>query len=237
MTKLVLKYLYVLTIVIPLITTLESCHKEDASPKDLGFFALGEAKDYVYFKPGTWWVYRNTRTKLNDTIRVTYSLLDTLEETSEKWHFTNELFYVHSVSQTNGDNYYFWERSATAETIYQPSGSLIPTMERDNPYQGELRPFYYPFDRLKNNPNGGYDTYCTTVKDTLTINNKLYHKVAIFYIKNDNIEPNPLDGHPAKYYWAKNFGLVQKDLFDNKFRGDTGILYHSWELINSNIIQ
>jgi hypothetical protein len=110
-------------------------------------------------------------------------------------------------------------------------------MERSNPYEGELTPFYYPLDRLKDNPNGDYTTYCIGIKDTILINSQIYNDVAVFYVKKDVIEPAPLSGKPAKYYWAKNFGLLRKDLYEPKFSGDTNNLYHSWKLINSYIIQ
>ena len=71
----------------------------------------------------------------------------------------------------------------------------------------------------------------------MTINGNIYKDVAVFFIRTDGTEPLPLKHKPAKYYWALNFGLVQKDLFDSKFLGDTSVLYHSWKLINSNIIQ
>ena len=71
----------------------------------------------------------------------------------------------------------------------------------------------------------------------MNIMGKIYSKVAVFYIQSDDSEPIPLKNKPAKYYWAKNYGLVQKDLFDSKFIGDTSLLYHSWKLSYSNIIQ
>lgn len=211
--------------------------KPDPDPTDLGFFALGEAKDYVYFKPGTWWVYQNTKTGLRDSIVVTFSLLDTLEGTSKKWHNTEEIFNVRSHSYSNGNNYSLYHRQGAVEVINQPKVFIITTLVRSEPYEGEIEPFYYPFNFIEKGSNAGYGLQCTTIKDTMTINGKIYNDVAIFFIRNDNIEPSPKDGKPAKYYWAKNFGLIQKDLFDSKFPGDTSVLYHSWKLINSNIIQ
>ena len=224
-------HIMVLTIAI-VSTTLYSCKpdKPDPGPTDLGFFGLGEAKDYVYFKKGTWWVYQNTRTKEYDTLEVYFNLLDTLEATSKNWHFTNELFDVKSKSLTTGHIYNFYERSAAVETIEQPDGFLVPNMERYNPYEGQLEPFYYPFNYKNYN-------YCLSIKDTMIIKSNIYHNVAIFYIKSDEHEPLPLKHNAAKYYWAKKNGLIKKELFKSNFYGDTSTLYHAWNLINSNIIQ
>lgn len=211
-----------------------SCKPEppDPPPTDLGFFGLGEAKDYIYFKPGTWWVYKNTRTGLRDSIVVYYSLLDTLEQANNKWRFTNEVFSVRSKSLIDGYNYKLIQIEQTVESIDEPKNFIIPTLERSNPYEGEIEPFYYPFDTWNDQ-----DGYFLALKDTMMINGKVYDDVAVFFIVRDAIEPVPRNGKPAKYYWAKNYGLVQKDLFDSKFLGDTSTLYHSWKLINSNIVQ
>lgn len=224
-------YLFLLCIAVAA-SSLQSCKPDtpDPGPKDLGFFGLGEAKDYVYFKPGTWWVYENTRTGLRDSIVVTYSILDTLEQANNKWRFTNEVFSVRSKSMTDGYNYKLIQIEQTVESIDEPKNFIIPTLERSNPYEGEIEPFYYPFDNYKNG-------YFLTKKDTMIINNKIYHDVAVFYLVRDAIEPVPRNGKPAKYYWAKKYGLVRKDLFESQFQGDTSTLYHSWQLINSNIIQ
>jgi len=230
-----------LTLIILLLNVLAatySCGPEPIEPikkTELGFLPLGEVKDYVFFKPGTWWVYKNTRTGEYDSILVTYSLLDTIEQNSEWRHFTNEVFDVESKSLTNGYSYSLYMRSLSAEG---PDFTWLcaPTLERGNPYEGDIDPFYYPFDRLKNK-KGDYEAYCLTVKDTMTINYKMYKDVAIFYIKSNGTEPLPLKHKPEKYYWAKNYGIIKKELFDSKFWGDTSIIYHSWQLINSNIIQ
>lgn len=209
----------------------------DPGPTNLGFFGLGEAKDYVYFKPGTWWMYKNTRTGLRDSIVVTYSMLDTLEGIGSKWRNLQEIFNVRSHSYSTGYNYSIYQRQGNVEVTNKPRLFVIPTLVRSEPYEGEIEPFYYPFNFIEKVSSAGYGLQCTTIKDTMTINGKIYKDVAVFFLRNDNIEPMPNDGNPAKYYWARNFGLIQKDLFDNKFAGDTSVLYHSWKLINSNIVQ
>ena len=228
-----------LTLIILLLNVLAalySCGPEPIEPMkktELGFLPLGEVKDYVFFKPGTWWVYKNTRTGEYDSIIVTYSLLDTIEQNSSRWHFTNEVFDVESKSLTNGYQYSMYMRSLGAEVI-DFKWACHPIIERNNPYEGESRAFYYPFNLYEK--FSGNEPNCLTVKDTMTINSKVYKDVAVFFIKRDVIEPLPLEGNAAKYYWARNYGLIRKDMYDSQYQGDTSILYHSWQLINSNII-
>jgi hypothetical protein len=99
---------------------ISNCGPEPIEPikkVDIGFLPLGKVKDYVFFKPGTWWVYKNTRTGVLDTQVVTFSLLDTLEQDGARWHFTNELFDVESKSLTTGYRYAFYMRSLSAEVL------------------------------------------------------------------------------------------------------------------------
>jgi len=213
----------------------ENCKQENDPPaKDLGFFSLGEAKDYVFFKPGTWWVYQNTRTGLKDSINVQYSILDTLESSGKKWRFLDEVFYVQSKSSSTGHYYFFYQRKGTA-AVTEPVKKVLPLLERRDPFEGDINCFYFPFDAYPN--QSGSVSIFLNKQDTMVMNGKIFKDVAIFYLTNDNTEPEPLKRNPAKYYWAKNYGLIRKDLFDGKFMGDTSKLYYSWKLINSKIIQ
>lgn len=143
------------------ITALHSCKPEppDPPPNDLGFFGLGEAKDYVYFKKGTWWVYQNTRTKGYDTIVVYNSILDTSERVSKKWKYVDEVFAVDSRSLSNGHYYHLYERYGPVDVINQPRNLILPNFERREPFEGDINPFYYPF-------NYPIANYCITVKIT-----------------------------------------------------------------------
>ncbi len=225
--------LYFLTI----ICILQSCKPDDAPPAaDLGFFPLGdEVKDYLYFKPGTFWIYKNSLTGELDTICVNNSVLDTIQQTSKKWHFSNELFLVSSKSKSTGHEYYHYMRSLGAE-VNSVTWACIPNMERKNPFEGDITAFYYPFNFHKTKP-GAYPTELISIRDTMIINQNTFNKVAIYYIKQDELEPGTLKRNAAKYFWARNAGLIRKDLFKSAFPGDTSILLHSWRVINSSIIQ
>lgn len=60
---------------------------DNCTPVHFGAFPLGGAKDYLYFKPGSWWVYRNTLSGETDSIYTEYC--DTAVEESQgdpnKW--------------------------------------------------------------------------------------------------------------------------------------------------------
>lgn len=210
---------------------------EQKVSKDLGLFTLEEAKDYLYFLPGTWWIYSNSETNLSDTVVVVYSLIDTLEAANNKWHFREELFYVHSKSTTSGLDYFFWTRLQAVEVLNEPQRFYIPTLETDDgTYSYDVTPFYYPFKNRKD--NYPWKT-CIGIRDTMSINGITFDNVAIFYVQEDVTHPRyPLNKeNAAKYYWSKNHGLIRKDIFDSNFRGDTSKLHHSLNLIKFNIIQ
>lgn len=226
------------SILIGITSVLVTCKPDqpDPAPTELGFFPLGEVKEYVLFKPGTWWVYKNSLTSIHDSIKVFYSLIDTIEGSSKKWHFKTEVFDVQFRSLSTGHYYNHYMRSLSAE-VTTVTWICMPNLERREPFEGDITAFYYPFLRYRNVPKGDYDTYCTTIKDTFSVKGNLYKNVAVFYVKSDDSEPIPNKNFASKYYWAPNFGIIKKEIFHSKFHGDTTILAHSWDLIKSNIVQ
>lgn len=57
-----------------LLLTANSCRQEDKPHPNIykGPYHLGEVKDYLYFKPGSYWVYKNNVTGQIDTWTMTY---------------------------------------------------------------------------------------------------------------------------------------------------------------------
>lgn len=49
-------------------TTQYSC-TEDYSNRET-IYINQETKDFIYFKPGTWWLYKNLKTNINDTWKI-----------------------------------------------------------------------------------------------------------------------------------------------------------------------
>lgn len=69
----------------------------DPRPNEISHFWLGEAKDYMYFKPGTWWVYKNTNTGMIDTIQVYSSSLDTFTVKGREDYSYHRIFIYESA--------------------------------------------------------------------------------------------------------------------------------------------
>jgi hypothetical protein len=99
--------------------------------------------------------------------------------------------------------------------------------------EGEIVPFYHPFVPNSFSGTGSSYIYYKGIDSSLILNGKTYHNVANFELIPDDIwYPNT---HPietrypkAKFYWAKNVGLIKRhNLTEN----------YSWELIEYHLIQ
>jgi hypothetical protein len=73
-------------ICLPLLLLVDACKPD--KPKDplTITYKLGEVKDYMYFKPGTWWVYEHDLTKERDSQYVTSSFIGpSTTKGTEEW--------------------------------------------------------------------------------------------------------------------------------------------------------
>lgn len=213
--------------------------------EDLGFASLGEAKDYLFFKPGSWWIYKNSYTNELDTMILTNCFLDTLhaENSSKKLEYEvisytvqslrDNAEYVTNCYEMNIDLPRF--RIAWAIECERIRGkSLNYHIQSDLSNQ-----FYYPFD--DNGRGGATTTYFKERIDSLLVNGEVYRDIVSFTVEHDGTYPYPnkyiLDGGNSIYYWAKNYGIIkiQNDTWDAPSNGNK--VQMNWTLIESHIIK
>ena len=89
---------------------------EDCTPHSYGSYPLGGAKDYLYFKPGSYWVYKSNISGELDTI-LTMSC-DTFEITStgkpSRWlSLTYTDMNIWQKSKTYGTDYNYFDYTVT----------------------------------------------------------------------------------------------------------------------------
>ena len=162
------------------ISALHSCKPEppDPQPTDLGFFGLGEAKDYVYFKKGTWWVYQNTRTGQLDTIVVYNSILDTSERISKKWKYIDEVFAVDSRSISTAHYYHLYERYGPVDVINRPRNLIIPNFERREPFLRDHPIAIEKDERVEKQLRDDYTVIATRLLPLLEVNPESWEAVS-----------------------------------------------------------
>ncbi len=60
----------------------KDCHDDGTCPPEYYRFKLGEAKDYLWAKPGSYWIYKNTLNGALDTQTCTYFYFDSFTVTT-----------------------------------------------------------------------------------------------------------------------------------------------------------
>jgi hypothetical protein len=205
---------------------------DDDGPITLGPLYLGEAKDYVYFKEGSWWVYKNSISKEIDSSVVIsdYLELKTYGCSENQNSLQKEDYRLNIKSKTICRNLEFTLRRPWG---CQPLNLLNSYFEVFMDYEcglpkGTSVTFYYPFD-LEKSGNSGQDVFFIQLHDSLQVQNQWYYDVAEFEVDIDYSQ----NGRKGVYYWARNAGLIKRE----KHSHVTQQLEESWELIDYNVIQ
>ncbi len=226
-----------------------SCKRD--KPKDPIYitYTLGEVKDYMYFKPGTWWVYEHDLTGEIDSQYVTGSAISrSITKGTEKWseHITLDQETMNMRIRSSfkdgwGSTNYFDIQTNGQNVNAYPYPDLAYQFERvkrsNIAMNSSTTAFYYPYNLCpKKN--------CLYFFDTLIINYQLkgftYDTVRVFDVTyGDAVMQTPFvptQSTSAKCYYAKNAGIIR--VFQKTYRVLDGASYiHNWNLIKKNIIQ
>lgn len=198
-------------------------------------FRMTEVKDYVWFKPGSYWIYKNTKNNLLDTVTCTGFYYDsvTIKGTYDySKHITLNYDRLEITTYSSHYKWYYrdWSGNTTPDAPNFKKNRFV--MDRTCP-SGIIIPFFYPFD-LGGFSSTGFSTIQLLNKENnFNIQNKEYFEVSIFNIDYDAIwhsdTSSPAVMYPiTKYYWAKNVGLVKRENVSENY---------SWELIDHHIIK
>jgi hypothetical protein len=226
-----------------------SCRKkDDPKPENLGFYSLGETKDYLLFKQGSYWVYENTLNKELDSMVLTYCHLDTIHEKGKKREYDFEVidyrivshrdnaFYIYSCYGPNPEStdfYFGWT------FICERYHGFRDSFYGNSSGSGSAVQFYYPFDkdRVRGSMSGAKTTFIERF-DSMIVRSKTYYKIVTFSVNPDYTFPYPNmdvgNYSSSKYYWAKNIGIIKIEIesWDIKTQKTT---YYNWELLKSYI--
>jgi hypothetical protein len=235
-----MKNIRMLCLIAGIIVFFNSCDRDPTKP---GFqlkkpkpvnlrFELGEAKDYLWAKPGSYWIYKDSASGNIDTQTVTalqvesQTIKGTREETQ---HITVEFDKLRRFVYSS-----FHQRSYYDETLNPtPDGTSFDGSNRivcERHAKGIIFSFFNPFIIDGVASDGFSTTTCKSIIETIPLQNKTYDHVAKFEIKNDvTWTSGSLPYFTSIYYWAKNVGLIKMELQKNT--------PENWELIEYNIIQ
>lgn len=205
------------------------CHKKGNCPPENYRFELGEAKQYLWAAPGSYWIYRNTKTGDLDTQTVTYCKTYWVSDRGTNKSTKHISVDYEVLARGVKSSFNVWEYQDktsfyNADALRPYKTYLVRTISTIG--QSINDPFWLP---ASINENGG-TTNCINVDTTIVIKSKVYEHVVVFDIDIDAIWENKLGciRPNSRYYWAKDIGLIKKEMN----RCD-----YAWELIDYKILQ
>ncbi len=186
---------------------------------------LGEAKDYLYALPGSYWIYKNTVTGELDTQICVGFICDTIiRKGTQNYsrHITIEYERIKRVIEsTFSMNIFYEETSFYNPDAPRPLSTILNRHVDGHSTSIFLNPFI-------SGGGGSASGYYQGMDSTLVIQGKLYYNVAKFELDIDGIWENSPPFTGSQYYWAKDVGLVKRLATARK---------DEWELINYQIIK
>lgn len=218
-------------------TAIFSGCKPDDSDNWTRYEYLDEARDYIYFKTGTWWVYKRIPGGDLDTFDVIKSFIDTIKLTGDG----NTLYYEYLdwTAKSRLDDYsYKFSRGSTilpdpsyASDYMMRTKAYAWNKSRPGDFSGEPRIFVYPFDTNWVVQGAVSNIQLINELPVIQVQNITYNDVKRFEVSNDATfiyDDLGRSGGVVQYYWAPHVGIVKKEHMTKDI---------VWELIDSHIIQ
>lgn len=241
-----------ITWLIAITVNLSNCSKKNSdspSSQDLGFFSLGEAKDYLLFKPGTWWVYKNSNTNELDTMVLFSSGFDTIHVVNRlppsqpyKNIFSYEYITYKIYSHRDKAVYHTFCRGMEPDAAFFLNFEF--RCQRDSGFYNKYHTgyglstqFYFPFHL--DGHDGLSGTKFIERADSMDVRGKTYYDIVSFSVQNDGSYPYPnfyiVQNGKSIYHWAKYIGVIKIEhhSYDKNFQE----IKMNWEIIESHILR
>lgn len=187
-------------------------------------YHVSDVKNWLYFQPGTYWIYKEENSGAIDSVYVTSDTYD--DGNPESAFFRCETFSSYYQYYFN----YLSDNSSTCNnTFWGEKICVLIRRNRTRPgnYVGETITFFYRpkvGDYRYTWNNTGSITSVENFLDSLVIDSSVYYQVPVM---KETI--NITEGRqPTRFYFAEHIGITKKELIDSN---------QVWKLIRYNIIQ
>jgi hypothetical protein len=222
------------------------CKRESPNNKEeetyLGNYPLGDERNYLYFKPGSMWVYECDSTRELDTqyMKTCYT---------QWYHFDyldyEELFFLRS-SINEGSNYtsfiptsyVHWRKN------FKWSYSMsIRQFNSNNGAEGTDVVYFNPYDTTTIAYGGTAGTRYLGCKTNFKVLDKIYDTVRVFEVEFGGGFPLPkypvtTEQGRVTYYWAKNVGMLRMHVLTaGVINGNLVDYRFNWNLKEYNVKQ
>ncbi len=218
---------------------------EDCTPKSYGPYPLGGAKDYLYFKPGSYWIYKNSYTGELDSLYMAYcdTFVKTTKGMNYKWlditYTVIDFKLVSDILKTSYRTYstpYYPDNNNVEKDgyIYTQFCEMYAYPNGTGLVSGDI--FHYPF------PNHNIPKLFE-YHNQIKWSDSTFYDVGVFYTdeysKHLIRAPKNVSGgcNPAtqgKIYWGKNVGIIAMEDSIYLYSSQT-LKYSRWELIRYHL--
>ncbi len=230
---------------LPLLLLIGACKPDKPKDPITITYKLGEVKDYMVFKPGTYWVYQNDITGEIDSQWVTSSQVgEYSQKGTEEYsrHITLKQEFFEMYIATNfidgyGDNPR-WKVSSWGQKVNaypSPDYAYVARKTKTaNKTGGTAEVYRKPYYTTSN-----YPVYQISLLTNYELNGSTYDTVRVFHVGADRCgfqSKIPTADGKSDYYFAKNYGLIK--LYNMSFKASNGTpINQTWSLIRKNIVQ
>ena len=215
-------------ICLPLLLVIGACKPDKTDQqKYLGTYPLGDIKDYLYFKPGSMWVYECDSTGELDTQVMVSCDTPWFRKT---YIAVQKINYI--IKSINRNETYMMKQPFN-DIPYNEKYKYFLQIERTISVSGALDAiFYKPFDSTIHG-FGSSPTYYKGLLTNYTVLGKTYDTVRVFQVQTGGTFPyckiKSWNVGRLTYYWAKNVGLVR--LFvETAYDGTKKAFNFNWNL-------
>ncbi len=165
----------------------KDCHEDGTCAEDYRCMPLGEAKDYLYALPGSYWIYKNSVTGVLDTQTCIGFLLDTVIERGtlkNTKHITVEYERINRVIYSSFNNSEFYDETG----FYNPN-AIRPLNTGVKRYLDihSNTVFFHPIFINEVWGNGVSNTKCITYDSLKILGNDTFFNFATFDVDLDFI--------------------------------------------------
>lgn len=202
------------------------CKKDpDPTPEPKPTVPLEDLTAYSYFKTGTYWIYKDSATGIEDSVYVYF-------DTSYSYYQNNGIqaagnyMYHDCKIHSNSDTYnYYYKISGGNYSISTGENGVERIRTKPGNYIGET---YLMSNRFIEGDQIGLftgtgTTYFKMEYSSFLLEGNIYNKVVKFY---DDKNASEYES-PTNFYIAKNIGIIRKEILDSM---------KIWNLIRYNII-
>lgn len=212
----------------------KDCRQTGTCPPEYYFKSIGGAKDYLWAKAGSYWIYKNTKTGDLDTVTCVIFHFDTITKKGTETYSQNvtiEFEYMFRGLYSTFSPYSYTETTTGYSANSIPVNNIRTILERDaNSPGADIQCFFHPFELGVHAGTGAM--YCSYLgmDSSCEMQGKTYYKVAKFDVDQDAISEPKYNcrGAHTIYHWAKDVGLIKKEVLTCNY---------NWELIEYNIIK